>query len=119
MLTSFISGRDAKLVKAMIFLARRADLPREAFRDWWLGPHRALAERLPGLRRHAFNLLEGDPHDAVVEQWFDSEESMTACYETSAGKAVIADSAAHTSNRKRVVVEEFAFDVPADSTGRK
>lgn len=105
------------MVKAMIFLARRPDLSPETFRDWWLGPHRALAERLPGLRRHAFNLLVDGPYDAVVEQWFDTADAMAACYDTDAGKAVIADSTAHTANRKRVLVEEFAFDVAPN--GRK
>lgn len=119
MLTTFIFGKGAELVKSMIFLARRADLSREAFRDWWLGPHRALAERLPGLRRHAFNLLTDGPYDAVVEQWFETEDAMAACYATNAGKAVVADSAANTSNRSRVVVEEFAFDVPAGPPGRE
>jgi uncharacterized protein (TIGR02118 family) len=105
------------LVKAMIFLARRPDLSREAFRDWWLGSHRALAEQLPGLRRHTFNLVDDGPYDAVVEQWFDSADTMAACYDTDAGKAVIADSAAHVANRRRVIVEEFAFDVPPTTLG--
>jgi uncharacterized protein (TIGR02118 family) len=100
------------LVKAMIFLARRPDLSREAFRDWWLGSHRTLAEMLPGLRRHAFNLLADGPYDAVVEQWFDTAQAMANCYDTDAGKAVVADSAAHTASRRRVVVDEIAFDVP-------
>lgn len=110
-------GGEAGLVKAMIFLKRRAGLSREAFRDWWLGTHRTLAEGLPGLRRHAFNLLEDGPYDAVVEQWFDTTGAMVACYDTDAGKAVIANSAAHTANRKRVVVEEFAFDVAHAKAG--
>ncbi len=101
----------ANLVKAMIFLSRRPDLSREAFRDWWLGRHRALAEKLPGLKRHAFNLLADGPYDAVVEQWFETAEAMAASYDTEAGKAVVADSAVHISNRKRVIVEEFAFEI--------
>ncbi len=98
------------LIKAMIFLERRAGLSREEFRDWWLGSHRSLAERLPGLRRHAFNFLSDGPFDAVVEQWFDGHEALTACYGTEVGKSVAADSQAHTSNRRRVLVEEYAFD---------
>jgi uncharacterized protein (TIGR02118 family) len=99
--------------KAVIFLTRRGDLSRDAFRSWWLGSHRKLAEDLPGLRRHTFNLLPEDaPCDAVVEQWFDSREALEGAYQTPAGKRVAADSAAHVSARTRLVVEEFAFTLP-------
>lgn len=87
-------------------------MSREAFAAWWLGPHRALAEKLPGLRRHAFNLLpEGGPFDAVVEQWFASADELTGAYATPAGQAVAADSAQHISARHRTLVEEHAFTV--------
>ncbi len=96
----------------MIFLTRRDGLSREDFRAWWLGPHRALAENLPGLQRHCFNLLpEGAPHDAVVEQWFASLDDMNGAYQTAEGQAVAADSAAHVKARHRTIVEEHAFAV--------
>ena len=37
--------------RVVIYLQRRPDLPQPLFFDWWLGPHRALAEQLPGLRQ--------------------------------------------------------------------
>lgn len=96
----------------MIFLTRRQDMSREAFADWWLGPHRVLAEKLPGLRRHAFNLLpDGAPYDAVVEQWFASVEDLSGAYATPAGQAVAADSAQHVASRHRTLVEEHTFAV--------
>jgi uncharacterized protein (TIGR02118 family) len=98
--------------KAIIFLKRRGDLSREAFRRWWLIAHRPLAEKLPGLAAHSFNLLpEGAPYDAVVEQYFHSHEAMTGCYDSEAGRAVAADSAGHISERLRLVVEAHDFEV--------
>lgn len=100
--------------KAMIFLTRRDGLTREAFLDWWLTQHRAMAERLPGLRRHTFNLLAEDaPYDAVVEQWFESPEAMSAAYATDLGRAVAADSGAHTKTRIRTIVDAFDFEIAA------
>lgn len=96
----------------MIFLARREGVSREAFRAWWLTEHRPLAERLPGLRRHTFNLLgEDGPWDAVVEQWFDTAESATACYDGAAGQAVVADSARFVGRRQRVIVDAHDFSI--------
>ena len=101
-------------VKAMIFLTRRDGLTLGEFHDWWLLRHRPMAERLPGLRRHCFNLLvEGGPFDAVVEQCFDTRTAMDACYATELGKQVAADSGAHTKMRIRTVVEHHEFTVGA------
>jgi uncharacterized protein (TIGR02118 family) len=98
------------MVKMMIFLSRREGMTREAFADWWLHRHRPLAERLPGLRRHCFNLLpQGGPFDAVVEQWFDTEADAAGCYETAEGRAVAADSLENVTSRLRLAVEESAF----------
>lgn len=98
--------------KAMIFLTRHPGTTREAFCNWWLGEHRALAEKLPGLRHHTLNLLpEGSPYDAVVEQWFDSAEALETAYQCEAGRAVAADSSAHVSSRQRLAVSEHAFDL--------
>lgn len=102
------------MVKMMIFLKRRPDLSHASFARWWLDQHRPMAERLPGLRRHCFNLLpEGSPYDAVVEQWFDTEEAADAAYAGATGRDVAADSLAHVSDRSRVKVE--AHDYVIDS----
>jgi uncharacterized protein (TIGR02118 family) len=83
----------------------------DAFRSWWIDRHRPMAEKLPGLRRHAFNLLAEGPYDAVVEQWFESLAAMRASYETEIGRDVVADSRKHVSARERVIAEEFVFEV--------
>jgi uncharacterized protein (TIGR02118 family) len=97
------------MVKAMIFLSRREGMSLDQFRHWWLNEHRAMAEQLPGLRKHAFNLLAEGPFDAVVEQWFESHETMLSSYDTDIGRRVAADSLAHVSARQRVIVEEYCF----------
>ncbi len=108
------SQSSPAMVKMMIFLSRRQDMTREAFADWWLHSHRPLAERLPGLRRHCFNLLpEGGPFDAVVEQWFDGEAEAAACYDSPEGRAVALDSLNNVSSRLRLAVEERVFALTA------
>jgi len=103
------------MVKMMIFLRRRTDLDRASFAQWWLDRHRPLAERLPGLRRYVFNLLpDGGPYDAVVEQWFESDEAAAFAYAGVEGRDVAADSLAHVSDRLRLRVEEHAFTPRSD-----
>lgn len=98
----------------MIFLIRQPGITPEAFSRWWLGDHRALAERLLGLRHHTLNLLpDGAPYDAVVEQWFDSASALETAYQSDAGRAVAADSSAHVEFRQRLLMAEHAFEVPA------
>jgi uncharacterized protein (TIGR02118 family) len=102
------------MMKALIFLKRRADLSQPEFREWWLDRHRLLAEKLPGLSYHALHVLPTNaPYDVVVEQAFETAEAMNACYDTDAGRAVIADSIAHTSYRLRMAVESYGFRVTA------
>jgi uncharacterized protein (TIGR02118 family) len=105
-------GSQIRMHKAIIFLTRASGISREAFRQWWLEEHRPLAEQLPGLERHAFNLLdEGSPYDAVVEQWFATLEDLRHAYESPAGRAVAADSLSKVSHRLRLIAEEFTFTV--------
>ena len=95
--------------KAVILLYRSADLTHEQFAAWWLGEHAPLAATLPGLRRAVFNLVDaptdGDP-DGVSELWFDSSDEFAAAYATEIGQAVVADTLAHVSQRRRVFVDE-------------
>lgn len=98
----------------LIFLKRRPELAREQFAQWWLERHRPLAERLPGLNRHAFNLLpDGSPYDAVIEQWFDTEAAAHSAYDGPQGRAVAQDSLSHVSERLRVAVEAHEFTILA------
>jgi uncharacterized protein (TIGR02118 family) len=100
------------MIKAMIFLKRREDMSREAFRNWWLGAHKDKAAQLPNLRRLCFNLAVGEgPYDGVAEQWYDTLEDMEAAYQSDIGKVVAEDSLKHVSGRERLLVEENEIQV--------
>jgi uncharacterized protein (TIGR02118 family) len=99
------------MVKVMILLTRRADLTHDEFVHWWLGEHLALAGELPHVQQATLNVVEHDPDgsgiDGVGELWFDSIAEMEAAYASEVGRAVIADSVAHTSRRQRLIVDEL------------
>jgi uncharacterized protein (TIGR02118 family) len=95
--------------KAIILLARRADMTADDFRSWWLDEHAPLAAQLPGVRRIVFNAVDdADDFDGVSELWFDSREAFDAAYATELGKRVAADSMAHVRGRTRLFVVEHA-----------
>lgn len=95
--------------KAVILLTRRADATHDEFAQWWLHEHAPLAATLPGVRRAVFNLVddpaEGDP-DGVSELWFDSQQAFVDAYATEIGQAVVADTLAHVTSRRRMFVTE-------------
>lgn len=95
--------------KAIILLTRASELSHDEFAQWWTGAHAPLAAQLPKLRRAVFNLVDspavGDP-DGVSELWFDTQADFEAAYATDTGKAVVADTLAHVSERRRVFVTE-------------
>jgi uncharacterized protein (TIGR02118 family) len=80
------------VVKFLVVLYRRPDLPREQFQERLRGEHGALAARLPGLRRYVQNHLEPDPNrkhpgwDAVIELYWDDGPSMEAAWASPEGK---------------------------------
>ena len=117
----YFEAPSSAMVKMMIFLKRRPELSQPDFARWWLDRHRPLAEQLPGLRRHCFNLLpDGSPFDAAVEQWFDSEDDADAAYVGEIGRAVAADSVAHVSERLRVCVDSHDYRLDSElDTGRR
>lgn len=85
------------MIKIMLLLHRRPDLSAEEFRAYWHGQHRALLERLPGLRRLVLNdVLPGPdgapgPCDGISEDWFESAAAMQAAFASPEGQAVAAD----------------------------
>ena len=96
------------MFKAIILLTRKPGASHEEFRDWWLGDHAALAQRLPGLRGLRFNVVttEGAEMDGVSELWFDSREAFEAAYESEIGRQVATDSIANVGRRERLFVDE-------------
>jgi len=80
------------MLKFVVVLYRRPDLPVEQFRSILRGEHAAMAERLPGLRKYVQNHVASDPRrkhpgwDAVVELYWDDGPSMEAAWATPEGQ---------------------------------
>lgn len=80
------------MVKFVVVLYRRPDVPTERFEAILRGEHGAMAEQLPGLRRYVQNHVAPDPTrkhpgwDAVVELYWDDVASMEAAWASAAGK---------------------------------
>jgi uncharacterized protein (TIGR02118 family) len=100
------------MYRLMSFLARRPDLERPAFVDWWLHRHAPLIKAVPGLRRYVVSpaaVAEATTFDGVAELWFDDAEALARGFASPAGVAARADGAAHTSRVERLHVEEHPF----------
>jgi uncharacterized protein (TIGR02118 family) len=100
------------MYRLMSFLARRPNLDRPAFVDWWLHRHAPLVTAVPGLRRYVISpaaVPEATTFDGVAELWFDDADSMTRGFASPAGAAARADGAAHTSRIERLHVDEHPF----------
>jgi uncharacterized protein (TIGR02118 family) len=80
------------MVKFVVVLYRRPDVPAERFHAILRGEHGAMAEELPELRRYVQNHVAPDPTrrhpgwDAVVELYWESRSSMEAAWASPAGK---------------------------------
>lgn len=87
----------ATIVKFVVVLCRRVDLPEEKFRRFFLDVHRPLALKIPGLLRHVVNFPAADATrqrpqwDAVVELYFDGREAMEAGWRSPEGVAATRD----------------------------
>jgi uncharacterized protein (TIGR02118 family) len=93
--------------RVVIYLKRRPDQLQPAFFDWWLGPHRALAEQIPGLRHYTISLAANGPDvpfDGMAELWFDDPAAALA---SPAGLAARADAEAHTAQREGLILTEY------------
>ena len=80
------------MLKFLVVLYRRPDVPVERFREVLRGEHGRMAERLPGLLRYVQNHVSADDTrahpgwDAVVELWWNDRESMEAAWRSEAGR---------------------------------
>ena len=85
------------MLKFMVVLFRRPDLPADQFRRHLEDVHTPLAKALPGLKRYRQNYAVADPArrhpgwDAIVELYFESYEAMQAAWASSQGAASDAD----------------------------
>jgi uncharacterized protein (TIGR02118 family) len=84
------------VVKFVVVLYRRPDVPVERFREILRGEHARLAERLPGLARYVQNHVLPDPSrkhpgwDAVVELVWPEPEVMEASWQSPEGREATA-----------------------------
>ena len=95
--------------RIVIYLKRRADLMQPEFFDWWLGPHRALAEQIPGLRQYTISLAAtgpDSPFDGMAELWYDDPAAAEAAMTSPAGLAARDDAQAHTAQRELLRLTE-------------
>ena len=98
--------------RIVVYLKRRADLARPVFFDWWLGQHRELAEKLPGLRRYIISLAADTQEglfDGMAELWYDDLAAADMAFASAAGQAALADSDAHISRRERLNLTEHTI----------
>jgi uncharacterized protein (TIGR02118 family) len=80
------------MLKFMVVLYRRPDLPLPRFQAILRGEHATMAESLPGLRKYVQNHVAPDSSrrhpgwDAVVELYWDDWPSMEAAWVTAEGQ---------------------------------
>jgi uncharacterized protein (TIGR02118 family) len=81
------------MLKFMVVLYRRPDIPVERFHTVLREEHGRMAQQIPGLRRYVQNHVETDPNrphpgwDAVIELSWDDWPSMEAAWQTAEGRA--------------------------------
>jgi uncharacterized protein (TIGR02118 family) len=85
------------VVKVVVLLPRREGMSREEFERYWRERHLPLVAKIPGLRRLALHRVLPDPSgsvpafDAVVEDWFDDGQALSAASASPEWEAVLAD----------------------------
>ena len=85
------------VVKFVVVLSKRPDLPEEKFREFFRDVHRPLALKIPGLLRHVVNFPAADSArkhpqwDAIVELYFEGREAMEAAWGSPEGVAATRD----------------------------
>jgi uncharacterized protein (TIGR02118 family) len=83
-----------------------------AFEEHYAGTHRALAEKVPGLRRFEASRVVGTPdggeppYHRIAELWFDSAEAMEAAMASDEARAAVADIPNFATGGATVVVSE-------------
>jgi len=77
-----------------------------------LGPHRALAEQLPGLRQYIISLAadtQQGPFDGMAELWFDDLAAADVAFASPTGQAAHADADAHVVRLERLHLTEHTI----------
>lgn len=90
-------------------LVKRDDLSQEEFVDHWMSEHVSLASQLPGLQRYS-TVVPDDPgeseYDGVAILDFESQDALSAAFESAAGERTVADLDNFVADVTRVVGDE-------------
>jgi uncharacterized protein (TIGR02118 family) len=111
------------MLKVVVLLCRRDGMSREEFERHWRERHLPLVAKIPGLRRLVLNRVLPDPNgsqpafDAVVEDWFDDRQALSAAAASPEWQAVVADApnSLDMARFQLLVVEEVPL--PAGTPG--
>lgn len=83
------------MVKAIYLIKRKRGMELEAFRNYWLTTHAALALKVPGLRKYVQShtlpsgYKKGEPaFDGIAEVWYDDTDAMRKIAELPQARAV-------------------------------
>jgi uncharacterized protein (TIGR02118 family) len=98
--------------RMVVYLKRRPEFSRPEFFDWWLGQHRELAEKIPGIRRYTISLAAGDEdgrYDGLAELWYDDMPTLRAAYASPEAKAAAEDSDSHVAQRIWLYPSEYVI----------
>ena len=98
------------MIKRVAFVRRKPELTAEQFWAHYTGPHAAIVQRMPGLRRMVLSRAVGDQvteWDAVGELWFDSTTAVKRAFEDEQIMAELrADRALFLGASQVVIAEE-------------
>jgi uncharacterized protein (TIGR02118 family) len=98
------------MIKRVSLVRRKPDMTAEQFWTHYTGPHAAIVQRMPGLRRMVLSRAVGaqlTEWDAVGELWFDSTTDLKRAFEDEQIMAELrADRSLFLGASQVVIVEE-------------
>ena len=98
------------MIKRVSLVRRKPDMTAEQFWAHYTGPHAAIVQRMPGLRKMVLSRAVGDQvteWDAVGELWFDSMTAVKRAFEDEQIMAELrADRSLFLGASEVVIVEE-------------
>ncbi len=103
------------MIKTQVLVKRKTGMTREAFADYWLGTHVAIAAKISEIRLQTISIVRSDlqrvdtPWDGLANAWWDDAAAMTSARRGDAFRAMIEDEGnfIDVSVRRPLVVEEI------------
>lgn len=97
------------MTRLITSLKKREDQSHEEFVDHWMSEHVSLASQLPGLQRYSTvvpDKSEESRFDGVAILDFESQEALTAAFDSEEGERTVNDLDNFVAEVTRVVGEE-------------